>query len=224
MTTFTNKNPEALTMHQAIEREKEVVAKHRRQIRKARELAAQGRGGDTEIAHVTPGEIVLPQPLQTPAVLDALREAAMRANIPLEQLRVGSGHNSINPQTGQPEFFSIWPTNAPYDPCDHGAQGEMCEGWVPNFLKDKPSPYMPTRDELDRLPDAQKERYAEFYEGTGGFEGVMGTTLPGLGRLFGGVGKLIGRGVGEVADQDAATRAEIAAAYRRAIRNPRPGP
>lgn len=70
-------------------------------------LALQGRNGDTEVAHVTPGEIVLPGALQTPAVLGALRQAAMAANIPLEQLYVGNPLNSINPRTSQPEFFSL---------------------------------------------------------------------------------------------------------------------
>jgi len=72
--------------------------------RAAEELAAQGRGGDTEIAYVTLGEIVLPDALQTPEVLNAIRQAAADANIPLERFRVGSGRNSVNPNTGQPEF------------------------------------------------------------------------------------------------------------------------
>jgi hypothetical protein len=73
----------------------------------SRVLALQGRNGDTEVAHVTPGEIVLPEALQTPAVLRALREATSASHIPLEQLRVGSPLNSINPRTSQPEFFSL---------------------------------------------------------------------------------------------------------------------
>lgn len=73
----------------------------------SRVLALQGRNGATEVAHVTPGEIVLPEALQTPAVLGALRKAAGASRIPLEQLRVGSPLNSINPRTSQPEFFSL---------------------------------------------------------------------------------------------------------------------
>jgi len=73
----------------------------------SRVLALQGRNGDTEIAHVTPGEIVLPKALQTPAVLGALRQAAADANIPLGQLRIGSALNSINPATGRPEFAGL---------------------------------------------------------------------------------------------------------------------
>lgn len=67
-------------------------------------LALQGRGGDTEVAHVTPGEIVLPKSLQTPGVLNALRQAAKEAGASLDQFRVGDSQNSINPRTEQPEF------------------------------------------------------------------------------------------------------------------------
>ncbi len=73
----------------------------------SRVLALQGRNGDTEVVHVTPGEIVLPKALQTPGVLGALRQAAARANIPLDQLRIGSALNSINPATGRPEFAGL---------------------------------------------------------------------------------------------------------------------
>lgn len=81
--------------------------KHPERVRQlqARAMALQGRGGDTEVAHVTVGEIVLPRALQTRAVLEALGQAAGAAGIPLAHLRVGSRRNSINPHTGQPEFF-----------------------------------------------------------------------------------------------------------------------
>lgn len=70
-------------------------------------IALQGRNGDTEIAHVTLGEIVLPKALQTPAVLGALRQAAAAAKIPLGQLKIGSDLNSTNPATGRPEFAAF---------------------------------------------------------------------------------------------------------------------
>lgn len=71
----------------------------------ARIVALQGRGGDTEIVHVALGEIVLPKTLQTPVVLGALRQAAGAANIPFDQLRIGSPLNRINPETGKAEFY-----------------------------------------------------------------------------------------------------------------------
>jgi hypothetical protein len=64
-------------------------------------LAQEGRGSDTEIAHVAEGEVVLPAALQTPAVI---LEAAAAAGVPLGRLRVGHARNSINPTTGAPEF------------------------------------------------------------------------------------------------------------------------
>jgi len=105
-TLFRNSSPGALTREQAFALEKKRMAQRRRA---AEELAAQGRGGDTEIAHVTLGEIVLPDALQTAEVLNAIRQAAADANIPLERFRVGSGRNSVNPNTGAPEF-----SDAPY--------------------------------------------------------------------------------------------------------------
>jgi hypothetical protein len=70
----------------------------------ARLLALQGRGEDTEIAHVTPGEVVIPRALQRPDVMAALRGAAARAGVPLNRLRVGARENRVNPRTGAAEF------------------------------------------------------------------------------------------------------------------------
>jgi hypothetical protein len=70
----------------------------------ARILALQGRGSDTEVAHVARGEMVVPQALQNPKVLAALREAAANQGLALDALRVGSSKNRINPETGAPEF------------------------------------------------------------------------------------------------------------------------
>jgi hypothetical protein len=67
-------------------------------------LAMGGRGDDTELAHVTPGEIVIPKPLQTPEFLKALYLGARALGIDPVRLVVGSGENVINPRTGQPEF------------------------------------------------------------------------------------------------------------------------
>jgi hypothetical protein len=101
---FTNKSPGALTMEQAIERHKKSIAEYKRQLRQTRELAAQGRGGDTEIAHVALGELVVPRALQNPEVMAAIQQAAADHNVPLEMLSVGSARNRINPNTGSPEF------------------------------------------------------------------------------------------------------------------------
>jgi hypothetical protein len=67
-------------------------------------MALQGRHGDTRVAHVARGELVVPTALQSPEVLWALRRAAAPYNIPLEMLSVGNAMNRINPNTGAPEF------------------------------------------------------------------------------------------------------------------------
>jgi hypothetical protein len=68
-------------------------------------VALGGRGGDTRIAHVTPGEVVIPKSLQTPGLLAELQAAARAQGINPSRIVVGSGRNSINPNTGQPEFY-----------------------------------------------------------------------------------------------------------------------
>ncbi|MHB1204839.1 MAG: hypothetical protein ACYCZX_04670 [Rhodospirillaceae bacterium] len=70
----------------------------------ARILALRGRGNDTEMAHVARGEMVVPQALQNPKVLAALREASAAYGVPMEMLLVGNARNRINPETGTPEF------------------------------------------------------------------------------------------------------------------------
>lgn len=70
----------------------------------ARILAMQGRGSDTEVAHLARGELVVPEALQSAGVLAVLREAATLHGIPLDRLRVGEASNSINPDTGSAEF------------------------------------------------------------------------------------------------------------------------
>jgi len=50
---------------------------------------------------------VVPKALQNPEVLAALRDAAKAYGIPFERLCVGNAHNSINPNTGVPEFGMV---------------------------------------------------------------------------------------------------------------------
>jgi len=67
-------------------------------------VAMGGRGGDTRIAHVTPGEVVVPESLLTPDVVAILRRAAKEKGLDPSRFVVGSGRNVINPNTGQMEF------------------------------------------------------------------------------------------------------------------------
>ena len=66
------------------------------------EIAAQGRGGDTMLAHVSPGEMVIPSEfLEDPTIkqrfLSFLSEQGIEDP---ERYVVGSDSNSINPSTG----------------------------------------------------------------------------------------------------------------------------
>jgi len=101
---FRNASPGALTLQQSVAGAKKRRAERQRQMRQAQELAAEGRGGDTEVAHVARGELVIPRALQNPEVLAALTRAAAAHNIPLEMLSIGNAMNRINPETGMPEF------------------------------------------------------------------------------------------------------------------------
>lgn len=71
------------------------------------ELAREGRGGDTEIGHLTQGEIVVPKAIlkHFPALRTALFDAFREAGIDPERYVVGEDENSVNPETGAPEFF-----------------------------------------------------------------------------------------------------------------------
>lgn len=68
------------------------------------ELAGLGRYGDTLVAHLTPGEITVPKPLQTPKVLATIKKAAEAKGADPQKLIAGSPESSINPQTGVAEY------------------------------------------------------------------------------------------------------------------------
>lgn len=72
----------------------------------ARRMAMMGRGGDSMMAHMTPGEAVIPRGVMTPKLWSAFQEALDQQGMMPEQYVVGSGENSINPMTGQPEFLA----------------------------------------------------------------------------------------------------------------------
>jgi hypothetical protein len=74
----------------------------------AQRMAAMGRGGDNTLAHVQTGELIIPAALlaQDPALKEGLfqRMRDMGIEYP-ERYVVGSEDNSLNPETGIPEFF-----------------------------------------------------------------------------------------------------------------------
>lgn len=67
-------------------------------------MAALGRGGDTRMAHVTPGEAVIPVGTMTPELFSAWQSALDRKGLNPEQYVVNSEQASINPMTGAQEF------------------------------------------------------------------------------------------------------------------------
>lgn len=68
------------------------------------ELAALGRFGDTIVAHLTPGEVTVPLPLQTPKVLATIKKAAEDKGADPQKLVAGAPESTINPQTGLAEY------------------------------------------------------------------------------------------------------------------------
>lgn len=65
-------------------------------------IARKGRDGDKFMAHIAPGEMIVP-PVISPELRARLHGEMIAAGIPPEQYTVGGGM-SINPETGLPEF------------------------------------------------------------------------------------------------------------------------
>lgn len=67
--------------------------------------ADKGRGSDTILAHLTQGEVVIPAELmQQPEIADIVNQIFASAETDINQYTVGHEANSINPETGHPEF------------------------------------------------------------------------------------------------------------------------
>jgi len=70
-----------------------------------KEIAKYGRNGDTQIGHLTTGEIVVPKGIINLKLQKELQKAFEKQGTDIKRYTVGSSSNSINPITGQPEFF-----------------------------------------------------------------------------------------------------------------------
>jgi hypothetical protein len=70
------------------------------------DLSQYGRYGDSMMAHVAPGEAIVPREVmdQNPQLLNAIAQAIRDAGADPSAYIVGHGMK-INPETGQPEFF-----------------------------------------------------------------------------------------------------------------------
>ena len=68
-----------------------------------------GRYGDNTMAHVSTGEMIVPQEVldKRPDLKTGIMAALSQEGLNPDRYTVGSGINSINPATGQPEFFNL---------------------------------------------------------------------------------------------------------------------
>ena len=64
-------------------------------------IASMGRGGDSQLAHVMPGERMVPPGVVDDGMLDA---AFVRAGLDPMEYKVGSSQTAVNPMTGMPEY------------------------------------------------------------------------------------------------------------------------
>ncbi|MBL19103.1 MAG: hypothetical protein CMC82_04660 [Flavobacteriaceae bacterium] len=72
----------------------------------AQELSAMGRGGDTRLAHVSTGEVVLPPEMfDDPQFEKTVESRFNELDLDPESYVVGLGIASLNPETGLEEFF-----------------------------------------------------------------------------------------------------------------------
>lgn len=70
-------------------------------------MAMMGRNGDDQLVHMRTGEIAVSPELleENPRLAGELADAFDRSNVDMARYQVGNPANSINPMTGQPEFF-----------------------------------------------------------------------------------------------------------------------
>ena len=72
-------------------------------------MASMGRNGDNYIVHATEQEVIVPRDVveNNPQLINQLKDAIAADGTDPERYVVGSSSNSINPMTGQPEFFKF---------------------------------------------------------------------------------------------------------------------
>lgn len=69
-------------------------------------IAKKGRGTDTVMGHLTKGELVVPaELLESKELTKILKRVFEVAEVDMDAYIVGNPKNSINPETGHPEFF-----------------------------------------------------------------------------------------------------------------------
>lgn len=88
-------------------------------------LRTAGQQGDVVLAHLTPGEVVVPVTVleTTPQLAAFLKEAFGRANLNIGRYTVGGADDSRNPTTGLPEYFDVGHDHDARDMMDDGGFG-----------------------------------------------------------------------------------------------------
>ena len=73
----------------------------------AEQMVSFGRNGDDKLIHAKTGELVVsPEILQeNPELVEKLADSFQNSDVDMARYIVGNDNNSINPFTGQPEFF-----------------------------------------------------------------------------------------------------------------------
>lgn len=70
-------------------------------------LAQAGRFGDTEMAHTTPGEVIIPLDIQDEELMAFLQKKFGQYGIPMDRYTVQDESGGGNPETGENEYFSF---------------------------------------------------------------------------------------------------------------------
>ena len=70
------------------------------------ELKNKGRGGDKILAHLQPGEVVIPKSIAEDHK-DEIKVIFSEGGAAIEEFTVGSSKNKVNPKTGFLEFFKV---------------------------------------------------------------------------------------------------------------------
>jgi hypothetical protein len=88
--------------------DKSIRAKRNMLEQHSEKIAEEGRGEDEVIGHLTKGEIVIPKAfMEDERIAAAVQQIFAAADVNINQYTVGHDENSINPTTGNPEFFSF---------------------------------------------------------------------------------------------------------------------
>ena len=137
---------------------------------KMEKMANEGRGGDSVMAHLSPGEVVIPVELAL-KLEPMLTKEFQASKMDFAEFVVGHKSNKINPETNHPEFFgwsSFNPVNIVRDAFSSASSvvGDVLEGLG---LLPKPPEYNgPSQEQIDaenaaiqRMKDAEAQSKAE---------------------------------------------------------------